>query len=310
LLTIDTETGQAGAAGPLRSRAVGHAELHAGDADTAFGCPRNFLDNKYIYLVFSPRARGLTVGVNLSPDHTCNFDCVYCEVDHTRKSEERLPDLEVVARELESVLTAVHEGRIWTQPPFDQLDRSLRKLKHVTISGDGEPTLCPLFRESVETITHIRVRGVVPFFRMVLLTNTTGLDQPDVQAGLKLFVPTDEIWAKLDVGTQAGMDLINRGDIPLKKVLENILLLARVRPVVIQSLFTAIDDKRLPPSEIAEYAHRLKELKEQGAQIPLVQVYSANRPSSNERCRHLDLRELSAIAQKVRSVAGLHAEVF
>ncbi len=167
-----------------------------------------------------------------------------------------------------------------------------------------------MFREVVESITHIRARGRVPFFRMVLLTNASGLDLPVVRDGLKLFGSQDEIWAKIDVGTQSAMDLVNRSVVPLSRVLENILAVARERPVVIQSLFTAVESRRLPPSEIVEFANRLKELKDGGAQIPLVQIYSANRPSPNEHCRHLGLRELSAIAQQVRAISGLHAEVF
>lgn len=310
LSTVDTDLGHAGAAGIPRPRTASPSKTVERYADTAFGCPRNFLAHKYVYLVFSPRARGLCVGVNLTPDHSCNFDCVYCEVDRSKKPEVATLDLEVMARELESVLAKVYDGSLWKKAPFDQLPPSLLNLKHVTISGDGEPTLSPHFCEAVECITHIRARGRIPFFRMVLLTNAAGLDRPSVQRGLKLFIPHDEIWAKLDVGTQAAMDLVNRADIPLARVLENILMVARERPVIIQSLFTAIEDKRLPNSEIVEYATRLKELKEKGAQIPLVQIYSASRPSPNEQCRHLDLRELSSIAQQVREIAGLHAEVF
>ncbi len=307
---VDSGSEPAKGTGILRSRAVPCTQSAEHPPDTAFGCPRNFLNNRYVYLVFSPRARGLSVGVNLTPDQSCNFDCVYCEVDRSKKDESATLDLEVMAGELEDVLTRVHDGSLWRTPSFSQLHPSLLELKHVTISGDGEPTLCPNFREVVESITHIRVRGRVPFFRMVLLTNASGLDLPMVQDGLKLFVSQDEIWAKLDVGTQAAMDVVNRSAVPLKKVLENILAVARHRPVIIQSLFTAVEDRRLPPSEITEFANRLKELKEQGAQIPLVQIYSANRPSPNEDCRHLDLRELSTIAQQVRTIAGLHAEVF
>ena len=47
-----------------------------------------------------------------------------------------------------------------------------------------------------------------------------------------------------------------------------------------------------------------------GAQIPLVQIYSASRPVHNTRSRHLPLRSLSQIAQTVRRVSGLKAEVF
>ena len=48
--------------------------------ETAFGSPRDFLDNRFVYAVVSPRARGLSVGINLCPDKNCNFQCVYCEV--------------------------------------------------------------------------------------------------------------------------------------------------------------------------------------------------------------------------------------
>ena len=47
----------------------------------AFGYPRDYLANRFVYLTISPRARGLSIGVNLNPDKHCNFDCVYCEVD-------------------------------------------------------------------------------------------------------------------------------------------------------------------------------------------------------------------------------------
>jgi hypothetical protein len=47
-----------------------------------------------------------------------------------------------------------------------------------------------------------------------------------------------------------------------------------------------------------------------GAQISMVQVYSATRPSSHSDCSHLPLKTLSFIAQTVRNVAGLKAEVF
>ena len=51
--------------------------FRAKPADTAFGCSRDFLDGRFVYTVISPRARGLSVGVNMNPDKRCNFDCVY-----------------------------------------------------------------------------------------------------------------------------------------------------------------------------------------------------------------------------------------
>jgi hypothetical protein len=88
---------------------------------------------------------------------------------------------------------------------------------------------------------------------------------------------------------------------------------ARQRPVVIQSLFPSINREAPPASEIEAYVQRLRELKEAGAQIPLVQIYSATRPTGASRVRpspHLPLRALSHIAQRVREVSGLNVEVF
>ena len=51
-----------------------------------FSIPRNFLNNRFVYVTVSPRAKGLSVGVNLNPDKLCNFDCVYCEVNRLAPS--------------------------------------------------------------------------------------------------------------------------------------------------------------------------------------------------------------------------------
>jgi hypothetical protein len=99
-------------------------------------------------------------------------------------------------------------------------------------------------------------------------------------------------------------------DVTLGKILSNILHLARQRPVVIQSLFPAINGEEPSAEDIQQYAQRLNELKSDGAQISLVQIYSANRPMSHAECGHLPLKTLSQIAQVVRQVAGLKAEVF
>ena len=178
------------------------------------------------------------------------------------------------------------------------------------MSGDGEPTLSPRFAEAVQAVVHVRALGHFPFFKIVLITNASGLDSPDVQAGLKGFTSQDEIWAKLDAGTQAYLNKVNKTQVPLQKILANILTQARQRAVIIQSLFPLLNGDPPPDEEIEQYALRLKELKDAGAKIPLVQIYSATRPTPHSECGHLPLRTLSRIAQTVRKVAGLQAEVF
>lgn len=279
-------------------------------AAAAFAYPRDFLENRFIYLTISPRARGLSIGVNLNPDRKCNFDCVYCEVDRTQPVTDQFIDYDIAALELERALQLVHSGGLRAIAPYSALPQELLSLRHVALSGDGEPTISPQFREAVETVIHVRARGVFPFFKIVLITNATELGGPEVQSALKLFTPRDEIWAKLDAGSQCYMDQINHGNIRIERILENILLTARQRPVIIQSLFCQVGNTIPSALEIEEYAQRLRDLKDQGAQIPLVQIYSATRPVTHPNVRHLPLKFLSEIAETVHRIAGLKAEPF
>jgi wyosine [tRNA(Phe)-imidazoG37] synthetase (radical SAM superfamily) len=260
--------------------------------------------------VVSARARGLSVGVNLCPDKNCNFKCVYCEVHRNGAPPDNQLDVEAMAAELRKTLAFVRGGRLRERPWYRNLPDELLQLRHVALSGDGEPTLSPRFAEALQAVVHVRALSGFPFFKLVLLTNATGLDQPHVQHGLKHLTRSDEVWAKLDGGTQAYVNKVNRPGVPLEKILSNILMLGRQRPVVIQSLFPAINGEEPPLEEIEQYAHRLLELKNSGVQISLVQIYSATRPSPNSESGHLPLKVLSRIAQTVRQATGLPAEVF
>jgi wyosine [tRNA(Phe)-imidazoG37] synthetase (radical SAM superfamily) len=195
-------------------------------------------------------------------------------------------------------------------PPYTNIPPDLLKLRHVALSGDGEPTLAPKFLETVEAVVHVRAQGLFPFFKIVLVTNASGLDRPEVQAGLTLLTTRDEVWAKLDAGSQGWMDFINHADVPLDKTLNNILLIARKRPIIIQSLFCQVGSAVPSTAEIEEFAMRLRDLKQRGADIGLVQIYSATRPTPHSNVRHLPLRSLSEIAETIRRVAGVPAETF
>jgi wyosine [tRNA(Phe)-imidazoG37] synthetase (radical SAM superfamily) len=276
----------------------------------AFSCPPQFLGNRFVYTVVSPRARGLSIGVDMNPDRHCNFACEYCEVDRTAPALEQSLDVDVMAGELQRTLSLAYSGELRNYHCYRNTPADLLELRQVALSGDGEPTLCPNFLDAVRAVVHVRALARFPFFKIVLVTNAAGLDSREVQDGLKLFTQQDEIWAKLEAGTQKYMDGMNHPDRPLKKILENILFVARQRPVVIQSLFPLLNHEEPPAEEIARYAERLRDLKEAGAQIRLVQVYSAARPAAHPQCGHLPLKTLARIAQQVREVSGLRAEVF
>jgi wyosine [tRNA(Phe)-imidazoG37] synthetase (radical SAM superfamily) len=282
----------------------------AGLSGSAFGCQRDFLGNRFVYVVVSSRARGLSIGVNMNPDRRCDFDCVYCEVNRAPVPAEQSLNVDVMADELQRTLAFVSSGALHNVENYRHTPRELLELRHVALSGDGEPTLCANFLDAVRTVVHVRALNPVAFFKIVLITNATGLDLPAVQNGLKLFTKHDEIWAKLDAGTQDYMNKVNRPGCSLEKILSNIRLVAKERPVIIQSLFPQLNGAEPPAEEIEQFALKLRELKTAGAQIPLVQIYSATRPIPNSACGHLPLKVLSSIAERVRAISGLKAEVF
>lgn len=293
----------------LASSAMHKADYSPDFHGSAYGYPREFLGNRFIYSVVSPRAGGLSIGVNMNPDKQCNFNCEYCEVNRMIPVPEKLLNVEVMAEELQRTLMLAESGELRNFPAYRNAPPNLLELQHVALSGDGEPTLCPNFLDAVLAVAHVRATRF-PFFKIVLITNASALDLRDVQEGLKLFTSQDEIWAKLDAGTQSYMDCVNHPDCPLEKVVSNILFMARQRPVIIQSLFPLINHKEPSPEEIEQYAHRLRDLKDAGAQIPLVQIYSASRPVAHPGSGHLPLKTLAHIARRVREVSGLRAEVF
>ena len=85
----------------LTANAQPEKKQHLPVREIAFDRPRDFLNNRFVYAVISPRARGLTLGVNMNPDKRCNFDCLYCEVDRATPPEHAVLDVGVVASELQ-----------------------------------------------------------------------------------------------------------------------------------------------------------------------------------------------------------------
>src|SRR5436190_557190 len=93
--------------------------------DTAFGRPRNFLDNRFVYAVISQRAHGLSVGVNLNPDKGCNFNCIYCEVNRLEPGRAPTMDTKLMSVELQNLLTVVFENKLRHLPAFRNLPEEL-----------------------------------------------------------------------------------------------------------------------------------------------------------------------------------------
>lgn len=273
--------------------------------------PRRFADNRFVYPVVSRRSQGVSIGVNLNPDKVCNFDCIYCQVDRRSPAETRFVELDQLMRELDDVIQLVVSGDLYQFPQFQSVPDHLRRLNDIAFSGDGEPTTYRNFDEIISRTAELKQRHGLSSTKLVLITNASMFHREAVQRGLAIMDANQgEIWAKLDAGTPEYFQLIERTPIPFQQILDNILLAAKVRPLVIQSLFLRLNDVPPDESEIDAYVQRLQDITAAGGRISLVQVYTVARPPAESFVSALSNAEVDHIVSRVRNEARLPAEPF
>ena len=272
--------------------------------------PRHWRENKFVYPVLSRRSRGISIGVNLNPDKICNFDCIYCQVDRRSEAEMRFVESDRLLAEIDHMLTLVACAELFQDEPFCDVPADLRRLNDIAFSGDGEPTTYRNFDEIIAAVAGLKRKHVLPEVKMVLITNASMFHKPAVERGLKVLDENNgEIWAKLETGTEDYYQLVERTKVPFRRVLDNIAAAAKVRPVVIQSLFMRISGDAPSEAEVDAFCDRLAEIVAVGGALKLVQVYTVARPPTESFVTSLTESELEAIAVKVRT-RGIAAEVF
>ncbi|MCS7238651.1 MAG: radical SAM protein [Thermoguttaceae bacterium] len=273
--------------------------------------PRTFEDNCYVYPVISRRAGGVSIGVNLNPDKSCNFSCVYCQVDRSTRPPRQEISLLRLREELDEMLNYVTPEGLFTHPSFSHLPPQRRHVHDIAFSGDGEPTACPQFVDAVKLAAELRRERSLWMLKLVLITNASLLDRAQVEEGLAILDANNgEIWAKLDAGTEDYFARIARTPIKLQKIVDNICQTARKRPVVIQSLFMKINGQAPPPEELEAYCERLNDIRANGGTVKLVQVYTIARPPAEYFVAPLSRAELISLGELIRTRTGLPVAVF
>lgn len=274
--------------------------------------PRSFQSFRYVYVVLSRRSKGFSIGINLNPNKACNFDCIYCQVDRKVPGlPEPEPDPAALRQELEAMISLWKAGEVLRDTRFQDTPPDLQRLNDLAFSGDGEPTTAPQFLEDVQIAVDLKKRHGLAHVKILLLTDASRLDQPNVQQALRLLDRNEgEVWAKLDAGTEAYFRKVCRTKIPFKKILENATRTAQERPIVIQSLFLNLNDDGGPsPEELEAYIGRLKGIARAGGKIKRVQVYTVARKPAVDTVAALPPLSLEAIARRVRQEVGLPTEV-
>lgn len=272
---------------------------------------RRWKNNRYVYAVVSRRSRGVSVGINLNPGKECNFDCIYCQVDRHVPPATRRVDLGTLASELDLVLEAERTGLLYADEPFNVLSPAEQGVRDIAFSGDGEPTTFPRFGEAARIAAQARLRFGLDSAKLVLITNAAYLDKPAVRAALETLDENNgEIWAKLDAGSEEYFRRVNRPNVTLEKIHGNILNAARVRPLVIQSLWFRMDGIMPPHIEVEGYCNRLNSMLSAGASFKNLQLYTIARDPAESFASALSNDELDRIASIVKSRVPVPVEVF
>jgi wyosine [tRNA(Phe)-imidazoG37] synthetase (radical SAM superfamily) len=272
---------------------------------------RQFADFAFVYPVISRRAGGLSIGINLNPDKICNFDCIYCEVDRRTPGRASKVVVEQMRDELVAMIRFAKQGELAREPKFSDAPWLTREIKDLAFSGDGEPTMIHNFADCVQTVAEVKRAEGLSKTKIVLITDAAGLDKADVKKGLEIMDANQgEVWGKLDAGTEAYFQLVNRSPVRFDRILRNLLATARVRPIVIQTLLLKVHGEAMPAVELAAYCNRLSDIVAQGGQIREVHAYTVARATPEVYATRLTKEELEALASVIRAQTKLKVLTF
>jgi wyosine [tRNA(Phe)-imidazoG37] synthetase (radical SAM superfamily) len=277
---------------------------------------RDNLARRYVYSVLSRRAGGISLGINLNPDRICNWACAYCQVSRTDIAKRaQTVDEAACCAEISELLGSVADGSFLDEAAHRSLPDHLRRVVDLSFSGDGEPTTAPAFGTIVDHVIAERQRLNLDL-ELVVLSNNSLVHRPEVAAALQRFAAAGGVvHVKLDAGDEAGYLRVDRSAISWARCRENMVLTARLAPIVVQSLFCAIDRVFIDAAEAGAYAGLLSDLLDAGGSIVEVHLHTVARPPPFADVHGLPLRYLEAIAAlvvgreprlagKLRCVAG------
>ncbi len=141
----------------------------------------------YTYGPVRSRRLGSSLGVDITPDRVCSFNCIYCE-------EGTNTNLLTVQRDKYAPIDRIISEVVSSVKKHTNLD-------FITFSGSGEPTL---HKNLGEIIDSIKQETSTP---IAVLTNSSMLIYPDVQQDLS---NTDLIVPSLDTIDPLSFKKVNR----------------------------------------------------------------------------------------------------
>jgi len=234
---------------------------------------RDVVGLTYVYPVISRRAGGVSLGINLSPNNACNWQCVYCQVPNLKVGVSPKADLNVLQEELDTFIHELIHGEYMQK----HVPKGCRELKDVAISGNGEPTTCPNFFEVVTLIVELMKKYKLDI-PLRLITNGSSVHKDAVQQGLKLMGQHQgEVWFKVDGIGSTTTKTINGVSLQPEWQLKQLGWVAAVCAVQLQ---TCVLKAQSETEDFAKnYLTWLHQAIKQGIQPRGVLLYGLARPS-------------------------------
>lgn len=253
---------------------------------------------KYIYLVVSRRANGVSIGINLNTNNACNWRCIYCQVPNLTRGTPPPIELEVLEHELRTFLEYVLHGDFMSR----YVAEHDRHLKDIAFSGNGEPTSAKEFPKALLLVEKLLLEfNLLGTLKIRLITNGSLMDKPSTLDSIRHLAKCNgEIWFKLDAGTKEGIASIN--DVNLNPIshIQRLKNCAEACPTFIQTCMFALDNQPPQESEIAAYLELISQVKEL---VQGVHLYGLARPSyqpESKRLSRLSPEWLDTVAQRIR----------
>jgi wyosine [tRNA(Phe)-imidazoG37] synthetase (radical SAM superfamily) len=202
---------------------------------------------------------GVSLGINLNINNSCNWRCLYCQVENLKRANPITINLEQLQYELKFMLDWILKGDFLVKyaPPLYQ------RFNDIALSGNGEPTLSIQFPQVIEVIQTLRQEyNISSKVKTILITNGSKINAKNVLDGLNLLNNMQgEIWFKIDQGSEEGIKLVNQVNLPLKQVINNLSLASKMCKTYIQTCLFKINNISPSLDDIENYLSLLKLIK-------------------------------------------------
>ncbi len=264
---------------------------------------RDIAGLKYVYPVISRRAGGLSIGINLNVNNACNWRCLYCQVPGLIRGSAPDIDLELLEEELRYFLQQVLYGDFYQQY---QVPESLRTIKDIAISGNGEPSSVQNFAGIIERIGKIALEeSVFPGSHYVLISNGSLMHRQPVQQALKQLNHFEgEVWFKLDRGSPTERKIINGCVDSNNKILQRLKTASGLCQTKIQTCLVKYGNLSWQLEERQAYLDIMEQIRQWGT-VKEVMLYSMARQSLQPEAENLGRFS----SEEIQQLAGQLAEI-